>query len=294
MNCLENLENELALISPTNPALKVQDIKIPASLPPIKLPAILSPYSERSPDFPEGKSSKRSPDFPSGKSSERSPELSNTKPPPISDVKKSTQLYRGHVLSGERVELSFPSARKVPIIINRNRHKRKDLYAFSKKVATILGEELAFHFSLPCDAFCTYTCQGLINLCVRNKVYVDLIYQTHCHKKYNFCISLRDKLPSIFHELLWPQQRSFCPISGKKGVKQCALKIRIAIGRNHQPSYRQLKLNSFGFHSTRKSKVSFNLYSRDISKIDPPIKLEDSEKEIMVDSLDEALSKLFI
>lgn len=99
------------------------------------------------------------------------------------------------------------------VIVNR-KFDQQFLEIYSDRAKKILAEEIAYHLSLPCDAFYTYQWKHLTNLCILNKIYVNTILGTKCAKPSHF-INLSLLVAKSFSKWI----RQYKSNIGKKGIK---------------------------------------------------------------------------
>ena len=155
------------------------------------------------------------------------------------------------------------------MIIDKIRYKQQD----SQMARLNLAEQLAFHFALPCDAFHTYTWKKLTNLCVKSRIFVDVLQETHHSKTYTDCIAINYKFPSCFKTTY---RKRVIFVSGKKGMKMCSS------FKNTLLSYPMITR-----HTTKKKEV-------DLAEAFQRLKLSSTSKKQDLTSINEAFTKLSV
>lgn len=100
------------------------------------------------------------------------------------------------------------------VVIVRRKFNQQFLEIYSDRAKKILAEEIAYHLSLPCDAFYTYQWKQLTNLCILNRIYVNTILGTKCVNPSHF-INLSLLVAKSFSK--WVRRHK--SKVGKKGIK---------------------------------------------------------------------------
>ena len=110
------------------------------------------------------------------------------------------------------MDVQIKSYRRVIIVPKRLNQKFIEIY--SEEARRILAEELAYHLSLPCDAFYTYQWKQLSDLCIKSKIYVNTILKTKCFNP-SYCINLSSLVAKSISKWIHRHRVD----SGQKGLK---------------------------------------------------------------------------